>query len=75
MRLAPPIKLGGDAYAAYDVLDLAAVQRSATDQRRRLTLFYAILQATSTGTTIVGCLFEGGIVIGADTRVSSPGLA
>ena len=27
-------------------------------------------RATSTGTTIVGCLFEGGIVIGADTRAT-----
>ena len=26
--------------------------------------------ATSTGTTIVGCLFEGGIVLGADTRAT-----
>ncbi|KZV65643.1 proteasome subunit [Peniophora sp. CONT] len=27
--------------------------------------------ATSTGTTIVGCLFEGGIVLGADTRATA----
>jgi 20S proteasome subunit beta 2 len=27
-------------------------------------------KATSTGTTIVGCLFEGGIVLGADTRAT-----
>jgi hypothetical protein len=28
-------------------------------------------KATSTGTTIVGCLFEGGVVIAADTRATS----
>ena len=28
-------------------------------------------RATSTGTTIVGCLFDGGIVLGADTRATS----
>ncbi|KAF2399917.1 N-terminal nucleophile aminohydrolase [Trichodelitschia bisporula] len=28
-------------------------------------------QATSTGTTIVGCLFDGGVVIAADTRATS----
>ncbi|SCV68885.1 BQ2448_1006 [Microbotryum intermedium] len=27
-------------------------------------------KATSTGTTIVGCLFDGGVVIGADTRAT-----
>lgn len=27
-------------------------------------------KATSTGTTIVGCLFEGGIILGADTRAT-----
>jgi 20S proteasome alpha/beta subunit len=27
--------------------------------------------ATSTGTTIVGCLFKDGIVLGADTRATS----
>ncbi|KAJ7637042.1 20S proteasome subunit [Roridomyces roridus] len=27
-------------------------------------------KATSTGTTIVGCLFDGGIVLGADTRAT-----
>lgn len=27
-------------------------------------------KATSTGTTIVGCLFEDGIVLGADTRAT-----
>lgn len=27
-------------------------------------------KATSTGTTIVGCLFKGGIVLGADTRAT-----
>ena len=27
--------------------------------------------ATSTGTTIVGCLFEDGIVLGADTRATA----
>jgi len=26
--------------------------------------------ARSTGTTIVGCLFDGGIVLGADTRAT-----
>ncbi|ORY85339.1 nucleophile aminohydrolase [Leucosporidium creatinivorum] len=30
----------------------------------------ALPKATSTGTTIVGCLFDGGIVIGADTRAT-----
>lgn len=44
-------------------------------QRSSLTFSCCLLQATSTGTTIVGCLFDGGIVIGADTRVSSPGSA
>ncbi|CAG8973389.1 hypothetical protein HYALB_00000152 [Hymenoscyphus albidus] len=28
-------------------------------------------KATSTGTTIVGCIFEGGVVIAADTRATS----
>lgn len=28
-------------------------------------------QATSTGTTIVGCIFDGGVVIAADTRATS----
>ncbi|KAF8424884.1 nucleophile aminohydrolase [Tirmania nivea] len=28
-------------------------------------------QATSTGTTIVGCMFDGGVVIAADTRATS----
>ena len=28
-------------------------------------------KATSTGTTIVGCVFEGGVVIAADTRATS----
>ena len=28
-------------------------------------------KATSTGTTIVGCLFKDGIVLGADTRATS----
>jgi 20S proteasome subunit beta 2 len=28
-------------------------------------------QATSTGTTIVGCLFDGGVIIAADTRATS----
>jgi hypothetical protein len=28
-------------------------------------------KATSTGTTIVGCLFDGGVVIAADTRATS----
>jgi hypothetical protein len=28
-------------------------------------------KATSTGTTIVGCLFNGGVVIAADTRATS----
>lgn len=27
--------------------------------------------ATSTGTTIVGCLFKDGIVLGADTRATA----
>ena len=27
-------------------------------------------KATSTGTTIVGCVFKGGIVLGADTRAT-----
>ena len=27
-------------------------------------------KATSTGTTIVGCLFEDGLVLGADTRAT-----
>ena len=27
-------------------------------------------KATSTGTTIVGCLFDNGIVLGADTRAT-----
>ena len=27
-------------------------------------------KATSTGTTIVGCLFDGGIILGADTRAT-----
>jgi 20S proteasome alpha/beta subunit len=27
-------------------------------------------KATSTGTTIVGCLFDGGVVIAADTRAT-----
>jgi len=31
----------------------------------------AVPKATSTGTTIVGCLFQGGIVLGADTRATS----
>jgi 20S proteasome alpha/beta subunit len=30
----------------------------------------ALPKATSTGTTIVGCLFEDGIVLGADTRAT-----
>jgi len=28
-------------------------------------------KTTSTGTTIVGCLFDGGVVIAADTRATS----
>jgi len=28
-------------------------------------------KATSTGTTIVGCLYEGGVVLGADTRATA----
>lgn len=28
-------------------------------------------KATSTGTTIVGCLYDGGVVIAADTRATS----
>ena len=28
-------------------------------------------RATSTGTTIVGCLFKDGIVLGADTRATA----
>lgn len=28
------------------------------------------MAARSTGTTIVGCLFDGGIVLGADTRAT-----
>ena len=28
-------------------------------------------KATSTGTTIVGCVFDGGVVIAADTRATS----
>ncbi len=28
-------------------------------------------KATSTGTTIVGCIFGGGVVIAADTRATS----
>lgn len=28
-------------------------------------------KATSTGTTIVGCLFKDGIVLGADTRATA----
>jgi 20S proteasome subunit beta 2 len=28
-------------------------------------------KATSTGTTIVGCLFADGVVLGADTRATS----
>lgn len=28
-------------------------------------------KATSTGTTIVGCIFDGGVVIAADTRATS----
>jgi 20S proteasome subunit beta 2 len=28
-------------------------------------------KATSTGTTIVGCIFENGVVIAADTRATS----
>ena len=28
-------------------------------------------RATSTGTTIVGCIFDGGVVIAADTRATS----
>jgi len=31
----------------------------------------ALPKATSTGTTIVGCLFQDGIVLGADTRATS----
>ncbi|KAF2862156.1 proteasome core particle subunit beta 2 [Piedraia hortae CBS 480.64] len=31
----------------------------------------ALPKATSTGTTIVGCLFDGGVVIAADTRATS----
>jgi len=31
----------------------------------------AVPKATSTGTTIVGCLFQDGIVLGADTRATS----
>jgi hypothetical protein len=30
----------------------------------------ALPKATSTGTTIVGCLFDGGVVIAADTRAT-----
>lgn len=30
----------------------------------------ALPKATSTGTTIVGCVFDGGIVLGADTRAT-----
>ena len=30
----------------------------------------ALPKATSTGTTIVGCLFKDGIVLGADTRAT-----
>jgi 20S proteasome alpha/beta subunit len=30
-----------------------------------------IPKATSTGTTIVGCLFKDGIVLGADTRATA----
>lgn len=32
---------------------------------------YATPKATSTGTTIVGCKFEGGVVIAADTRATA----
>ena len=28
-------------------------------------------KVTSTGTTIVGCIFDGGVVIAADTRATS----
>jgi 20S proteasome alpha/beta subunit len=28
-------------------------------------------KATSTGTTIVGCIYDGGVVIAADTRATS----
>jgi 20S proteasome subunit beta 2 len=31
----------------------------------------ALPRATSTGTTIVGCLFDGGVIIAADTRATS----
>lgn len=31
----------------------------------------AVPKATSTGTTIVGCLFKDGIVLGADTRATN----
>jgi len=32
---------------------------------------FPLPKATSTGTTIVGCLFDGGVVIAADTRATS----
>ena len=41
--------------------------------RTRLTLCRGKLKlptTTSTGTTIVGCLFNDGIVLGADTRAT-----
>lgn len=32
---------------------------------------FPLPKATSTGTTIVGCTFDGGVVIAADTRATS----
>lgn len=32
---------------------------------------FPLPKATSTGTTIVGCLFKDGVVLGADTRATS----
>lgn len=48
-------------------LDFSNYNRNAALHARGVPL----PKATSTGTTIVGCLYEGGVVIAADTRATS----
>ena len=47
--------------------DFSNYNRNATLHARGVPL----PKATSTGTTIVGCIFSGGVVIAADTRATS----
>jgi hypothetical protein len=54
-----PCKMGGFDFSNYN--------RNASLHAKGLPL----PKATSTGTTIVGCIFNGGVVIAADTRATS----